>query len=30
MATRTVSHTAGLTDDQIDRVLNQMADSFSH
>ena len=29
MPTGTVSHTANLTDDQIDRVLNQMADSFS-
>jgi len=29
MPIETVSDTAGLTDDQIDRVLNQMADSFS-
>ena len=29
MPSRTISDTAGLTDDQIDRVLNQMADSFS-
>ena len=29
MPTGTVSHTANLTDGQIDRVLNQMADSFS-
>jgi hypothetical protein len=29
MPTGTISHTANLTDDQIDRVLNQMADSFS-
>jgi hypothetical protein len=28
MPNRAVSHTPGLTDDQIDRVLNQMADSF--
>src|SRR5580700_5815255 len=29
MPSKTVSDTAGLTEDQIDRVLNQMADSFS-